>query len=153
MATTAMIDSLSQDVNTFPQQPISAAKLEPEQRKNLAINVLAKTDPVSHLASKHGVSRKFLYQQAQKADSALDEVFENKTKDKDVLFFIPVTKSWLRQFILALIFHCHSSYRGVIGCLLDLLDVELSIGTIYNTVYSVGLAHLIFPENTHRALF
>src|SRR5439155_7327758 len=100
-----------------------------------------KTEPVSYLANKHSVSRKFLYQQAEKADGALNVLFQHKTKDQDVLFFLPVTKSWLRQFILALIFHCRSSYRGVIGCLIDLLDVELSIGTIHNTVYSVvGLA-------------
>jgi hypothetical protein len=137
MAFATMIDSLSPDVNTFPQQSISAAKLPPEQRKNLAINVLAKAEPISHIASKHGISRKFLYQQAAKAMNALDEAFQHKAKDQDVLFYLPVTKAWLRQFIIALLLNCHSSYRGVMASLQDLLDVKLSIGTIHNTAHSV----------------
>ena len=139
MEITTMIDTSRQDVNVFPIQLSYAAQLGPEQRKDLAIEMLARTEPVTHLADKAGVSRKFLYQQAEKADNALDQAFSDKPKsqDQDVLFFLPITKAWLQQFILALIFHCHSSYGGVIRCLQDLLDVKISVGTIHNTVYSV----------------
>ncbi len=50
-----------------------AASLPPDIRKHLAIQVLSKTEPVSRLAAREQVSRKFLYQQKHKAEQALDE--------------------------------------------------------------------------------
>ena len=53
-------------------QPTSvAASLAPAQRKNLAIKVLAKNEPLTHLAAREKVSRKFLYQQYSKANTAI----------------------------------------------------------------------------------
>lgn len=68
------------------QPPSVAASLPPTTRKSLAIEVLSKTKPVSHLAIQHQVSRKFLYQQRQKAEEALDEVFRDAKKEQEVLF-------------------------------------------------------------------
>ena len=52
----------------FPQKNTStASSLGPNRRKQLALEVLQRTQPVSHLAQDNGVSRKFLYQQAAKA--------------------------------------------------------------------------------------
>jgi hypothetical protein len=42
------------------------------------------------------VSRKFVYQQANKARRALDEAFLSTAPDDTVLFEIQVTKRWLR---------------------------------------------------------
>ena len=39
-----------------------SANLPPSTRKDLALRVLAKTEPVSRIAIQHQVSRKFLYQ-------------------------------------------------------------------------------------------
>ena len=44
-------------------------------RKDLAIEALARSTTISDLSVQHGVSRKFVYQQAHKAGAALDEVF------------------------------------------------------------------------------
>ncbi|MGK7874435.1 MAG: hypothetical protein AB4426_14350 [Xenococcaceae cyanobacterium] len=109
-----------------------AQRLSPDRRKNLAINVLARSEPVSHLAAKHQVSRKFLYQQGQKAHKALDEAFTSSPEDQEVLFYLPVTQAWLFQLILALILICHCSYRGVVELLRDLFDYPISLGTIHN---------------------
>ena len=65
---------------------------------------------------------------------ALDYAFTPINKNEDVLFYLPITKTWLHQLILALILICHSSYRGVIELLRDLFDYPLSIGTIHNRV-------------------
>jgi len=53
-----------------------AASLAPDIRSQLAIEVLAKTKPISHLATEHQVSRKFVYDQGDKAKMALKESFE-----------------------------------------------------------------------------
>jgi hypothetical protein len=114
-------------------QPTSvAASLSPASRKRLAIEVLSKAKPISHLADQHQVSRKFLYEQRHKADAALDEVFSDAKKEQEVLFYLPVTQTWLFQLILALILICHCSYRGVVELLRDLFDLPISVGTIHN---------------------
>ena len=52
-----------------------AAGLSPDIRQDIGIQVLSRSQPVSHLAATHQVSRKFIYQQGDKAQQALDETF------------------------------------------------------------------------------
>ena len=115
-----------------------SANLPPSTRKDLALRVLAKTEPVSHIAAQHQVSRKFLYQQGHKAEQALDEAFAKSTDEQAVLFYLPVTKTWLFQLILALILICHASYRGIIELFRDLFALSISIGTIHNRIKSAA---------------
>src|SRR5208282_405438 len=72
-----------------------AKRLLPQQRQDLAIQVLARTETVSELARQHEVSRKFLYQQVHTAEKALSEAFAPSSTADDVLFYLPVTKAWL----------------------------------------------------------
>ena len=109
-----------------------AASLSPVTRKEIGIEAIAHTIPISHLAATHQVSRKFVYQQGDKAQQALDESFTPSQGNDDVLFNLPVTKSWLYQMILGLVLICHSSYRGVVELLRDLFDTPISIGTVHN---------------------
>ena len=118
--------------------PVScpAQQLAPQQRQGLAIQVLAGTETVSELARQHEVSRKFLYQQVHTAEKALSEAFAPSSRHDDVLFYLPVTKAWLRQLVLGLVFICHSSTRGVVELLRDLFDYRISLGTVHNIVHS-----------------
>ena len=102
----------------------------------MAIQVLAGAQSVSDLARQHEVSRKFLYQQAHTAEEALSEAFAPSSRSEDVLFYLPVTKAWLRQLVLALVLICHSSVRGVVELLRDVFDYRLSVGTVHNIVHS-----------------
>ena len=102
----------------------------------MAIQVLAGTETVSELARQHEVSRKFLYQQVHTAEKALSAAFALSSRPDDVLFYLPVTKAWLRQLVLALVLICHSSYRGVVELLRDLFDYRISLGTVHNIVHS-----------------
>jgi hypothetical protein len=96
---------------------------------------LARTEPVARLAERHGVSRKFLYAQAAKASEALQDAFAPSAGEDDVLFRLPVTKQWIRQFVLGQVLLGHSSFRGVQESLRDLFDYEVSLGAIYNIVH------------------
>jgi hypothetical protein len=99
-----------------------------EQRQQLALQVLARTEPVTELSARHQVSRKFLYQQADQGEQALAQAFQSPpVHDEEVLFYLPVTRAWLRQVVLALVLLCHSSFRGVIGFFRDLLDERTAI--------------------------
>ena len=91
-----------------------AANLSPTVRKDIGIQVLSRSLPISQLADQHQVSRKFVYQQGNKAQQALDESFAPFQGDDEVLFHLPVTKNWLYQLILGLVLICHSSYRNVV---------------------------------------
>jgi hypothetical protein len=104
--------------------------------KDLAIQALARSTTISDLSVRHSVSRKFVYQQAHKAGAALDEVFLSGTPEDDVLFHLVVSKTWLRQVIVALTLICRSSYRGVAESLRDLLGVPISIGTVHHVLQS-----------------
>ena len=99
----------------------AAARLSQSDRAELAIVALARSEPISDLAVQHGVSRKFVYQQANKARCALDEAFNSATADDTVLFEIQVTKRWLRQAIVALALMCRSSYLGILEFMRDVL--------------------------------
>ena len=109
-----------------------AAKLPDSERQNMAVQALAGSVPVSQLALQNGVSRKFVYQQKSMASAALDEVFASSAPDDEVLFELPVTKTWLRQLTLGLSLICHSSSRGVVELMRDLLGVRISEATIHN---------------------
>src|SRR6187455_1050373 len=76
--------------------------LPESDRRDLAIQALARSETVSNLAAQHGVSRKFVYQQTHKARAALDDAFSPATPDEAVLFELAVTKIWLRQVSVGL---------------------------------------------------
>ncbi len=114
----------------------AAARLPESDRKDLAIQALARSETVSDLAARHGVSRKFVYQQTHKAVAALDDAFLSATPDHEVLFEVAVTKTWLRQVIVGLALICHSSYRGVVEFMRDLLGLPVSIGTVHQVLQS-----------------
>jgi hypothetical protein len=115
-------------LKTFP-----AARLGPAERADLSVKVLARNEPVSRLAQRCGVSRKFLYRQADKASQALEDAFAAEAEGPQVLFTLPVTKDWIRQFVLALTLEGHSSFRGINQIAADLLDYHtLSVGTVHN---------------------
>jgi hypothetical protein len=116
----------------------AAATLSEGDRKDLAIQALARSATICDLASRRGVSRKFVYQQAHKADAALDDVFLSGTPEEGVLFQFTVTKAWLRQVIVALPLICHSAYRGVIEFLRDLLGIPVSLGTVHDVLQSAA---------------
>jgi hypothetical protein len=113
-----------------------AKALTPAQRQRLALNVLTGSGPVAQLAQQHQVSRKFVYHQAHKARQALDDTFttERPARDDRILFYLPVTKAWIRQFVLARVLIGHCSFRGVTELLGDLFDFHLSVGTVHNIV-------------------
>jgi hypothetical protein len=108
--------------------------MTPSQRRDLALAALAGV-PILDLARRHQVSRKFVYQQLRLAHHALDRVFAPATVTREpVLFYLPVTLSWLRQLVLGLVLICHSPLRGVVELLADLFDYHISLGSVFNIV-------------------
>ncbi|MCX5676239.1 MAG: hypothetical protein NTX87_14630 [Planctomycetota bacterium] len=116
-------------------------RLGPDERKDLSIRVLARTEPVTALARRHSVSRPFLYEQARQASDALRARFDPPPDDPAVLFHLPVTQEWIGQFVLALALEGHASFRGVQDIVRSVLDDEdLSLGAICNLLHEAAAA-------------
>jgi hypothetical protein len=109
----------------------AAAALAGPARQRLALSALAGL-PISQIAAENHVSRKFVYQQLDRAHRGLDLAFDPPAPPEDLLFWLPVTKPWLRQLVLGLVLVCHSSFRGVGELLADLFDYPVSVGTVHN---------------------
>ncbi|MGF6971864.1 transposase-like protein [Paraburkholderia sp. JPY465] len=74
-------------------------RLSDDKRKAIALQALTRTEPISVLAERNGVSRPTVYRQIGTASVALDEAFDTtRAADADqVLFMLPVTRQWLDQ--------------------------------------------------------
>ena len=64
--------------------------------KDLAIQALVRSETAGDLAARHGVSRKFVYQQTHKARAALADAFSPAVPDDKVLFELAIIQAWLR---------------------------------------------------------
>ena len=111
---------------------VVAKTLNGEKRQELALKVLRQKETVSDLSRSNQVSRKFLYHQTEKAKQAINEAFDDAQETEEVLYYLPVTKQWIRQLVLGLVLISYSSYRGVVELLRDLFDYPISIGTVHN---------------------
>ena len=118
----------------FTQTNTGAKGLSPRERKNLGVSALAGTITISDLAREHSTSRKFVYNQQDKASEALNEAFAPKEKDSTILFEIPVNAQWIEQTVLSLVLVCHSSYSGVVEFFRDIFNYPISKGTVFNIV-------------------
>jgi hypothetical protein len=124
-------------VSTTPpaHPPCAARLLDPPQRQGLALAALT-GHSVSHLARHHRVSRRFVYRQQRRAQDALDSTFAPLPPPAEkVLFHLPITRSWLEQFVLALLLIGHCSLRGVHELLRDLFDYRRSVGSLHNLAH------------------
>jgi hypothetical protein len=114
-----------------PSPAAPARLLPPAARQHLALHALADTQPIRRLAHDHHVSRKFVYQQADKAQRALDGAFApDPPAGERVLFWLPVTQAWLEQLVVGLVLIARCSLRGVVEFLADLFDYSLSLGSV-----------------------
>ena len=113
----------------------TAKSLGPSERLCLGVQALAGHQSITDLADNADVSRKFVHQQRDRAQAALDDAFAGSEPDDQVLFQLPITKNWLRQAALGLTLICHSSYRGVHEFYRDLLNVNMAPSTVHNIVH------------------
>lgn len=138
------------EANLIPLRSANACPAQlmvPQERQVLALQGLSGSFTITSLAERAGVSRKFVYQQIDIAQQALEQAFAAPAADDDnVLFHLPVTKRWLRQNVLSLLLNCRSCYRGVIRHFHDCLGWHVSLGTIHNIVQDVVPVARAFNE-------
>jgi hypothetical protein len=131
---------MSTSIDTLSAQKLkvshAAHALNSIQRQEIGIQAIIANTPILHMADHYKVSRKFVYRQKEKALSGIEQAFEiPSNKNEKVLFHLPVTKKWLEQSLLGLMFICKSSYQGVMEFFRDIFDCQISKGTVHNIVY------------------
>jgi hypothetical protein len=131
-----VIDQFSNSLNGFPASVPKAHTLQADERKKLGLEMVVRRQSVVDLAAEYEVSRKFLYTQQSRVEKAMHNEFECKAEHDKVLFHLPITEDWLKQFVITQVLVCHCSFRGVIEVLRDLFDTKMSIGTVYNIIRS-----------------
>jgi len=128
-----VIGNLPSTTSAFPR--MAAKNLGVADRVDISLAVLTRTEPVTDLAQRLSVSRKFCYQQAHKAADSLAETFADGPRDEQTLFELPVTRPWIEQLVLALVLTCHSSFRGVVEFLAMMFDYrKMSVGGVHNII-------------------
>ena len=90
-----------------------AITMNATEKKLLGLQSLQQQTTISSLAKQSQVSRKFVNSQKNKIVVAVEHVFEPPVYHEPLLFNLPVTQSWLQQFVLSLVFDGHASFRGV----------------------------------------
>jgi len=133
---TKIIGTSVSDSQIFPKKLAPATRLGSEQRRDISIRALAGSSPISQIARQNQLSRKFVYRQASKASEVLEDAFMSVLNDDHkVIFHLPVTKDWIRQFVLAQVLIGHTAFRGVKEIMDAVFDYQnISIGTIHNIV-------------------
>jgi hypothetical protein len=114
----------------------AAHLLTATQRKEIGIKTIGGNTPISHIAELHDVSRKYVYQQKEIALGGISSAFEESVpEDEKVLFYIPVTKKWVDQFVLSATLTGKASCQGVSDLLRDLCDYDMCRATVHNILY------------------
>jgi hypothetical protein len=118
-----------------------AKTMQPEQRRDMATRVLGGKESASQAARDNQVSRKFVSKQTAKAKQSLDEAFAPASDvPKDFIFWLPVTKSWIKQTTLGLALTCRGSERGIVQFFEEHLNHHVSLGAVHNTLTSAVAA-------------
>jgi len=102
-------------------------------KRNIALEALSSSKPISHIAEDYNCSRTAVYTQRDIAIQATNEAFKDKD-DSAVLFYIPVSKHFIHQVIVALLVVCKSSYRDTQLFLQTIFNYDVSIGNITNVI-------------------
>jgi hypothetical protein len=114
-------------------QPPPAKRMTVEQKKVIGLQALSQKKTISKIARQQNTSRQFVYRQKDKVLTVVDQHFcSSDTDDSKVLFYLPVTKEWIVQFVLCLLLYARASFRGVTHIIKDLLDYDLSPSTVHN---------------------
>lgn len=136
------------------EQPTGAARhFSDQQRLALAMQTLRREESVTRLATQAGVSRKFLYTQQWRAETAVKSAFLDETVPEDFMGWLPVTRSWLHRTIVSSALNGHGSVRGICDHVQAVTGRTVSEGTVVNVLReAVGRADAINRAESLRTI-
>ena len=99
---------------------------------DIALQAIRRQQTVSEISKHFNCSRTTVYKQQDKALDAANKVFEQD--DEEVLFYIPVTKTFIHQSVVALRLICESSYRNIQFYIQAMYNYHVSLGGVFNII-------------------
>ncbi len=105
-------------------------RIPADKKLNIALDAIRRQETVVDISKRYDCSRANVYQQQDKALAAANKAFE--AHDEDVLFYIPVTKSFIEQAVVSLRLICESSYRNIMFYVATMYNYHVSPGTVFN---------------------
>jgi len=107
-------------------------RISGQKKLSMALQAIRRQKTISEISRQFDCSRTTVYKQQDKALDAANKAFE-KT-DEEVLFYIPVTQSFIEQSIVSLRLICESSYRNIQFYIQTMYNHHVSLGTVFNTL-------------------
>lgn len=104
-------------------------------KREIALESIRKEQSIVDIARRYECSRNTVYEQQKIALAAANNAFE-ATVD-DVLFYLPVTKNYIRGVVVDL-FTKRNSQRDIQSFLESSFGYSLSLGSVYNTLDAAG---------------
>ena len=109
-----------------------AKRISGRIKLDIALQAIRRQQTVSEISKHFNCSRTTVYKQQDKALDAANKVFEQD--DEEVLFYIPVTKSFIHESAVALRLICESSYRNIQFYIQAMYNYHVSLGGIFNII-------------------
>ena len=103
----------------------------PSQTKlEIGLQAISRNQPIVDIAQRYDCSRTTVYKQREKIIQAANKAYESK--NNEILFYIPVTKEFIQKIVVGLFLICKSGYRDIIFFLKDIINYDLSLGSVFN---------------------
>ncbi len=107
-----------------------AKRISGSTKLDIALQAIRRKQTVLEISKHFNCSRTTVYKQQDTALDAANKVFEQD--DEEVLFYIPVTKSFIEQSVVSLRLICESSYRNIMFYVQTMYNYHLSLGAVFN---------------------
>ena len=107
-------------------------RISESTKLDIALQAIRRQGTVSEISKHFNCSRTTVYKQQDKALDAANKAFESD--DEEVLFYIPVTKSFIEQSVISLRLICESSYRNIQFFIQTMYNYYISLGSIFNAL-------------------
>jgi hypothetical protein len=96
----------------------------------MALQAIRRQQSITDIARDFHCSRTTVHAQKNRALEAAANEFRDA--DDELLFTIPVTRSFIHQVVVGLFCMCNSGYRGIMSFLRNVFDYPLALGSVFN---------------------
>jgi hypothetical protein len=117
-----IVDRKSNNMKRIPSQ----TKLE------IGLQAISRNQPIIDIAQQYDCSRTTVYKQQEKIIQAANKAYESE--NNEILYYIPVTKEFIQKIVVGLFLICKSGYRDIMFFLKDIINYDLSLGSVFNTL-------------------
>lgn len=107
-----------------------AKRISGPTKLNIALQAIRRQESVTEISRRFYCSRTTVYKQQDKVLDAANKAFDKDAED--VLYYIPVTKSFIQQAVISLRLICESSDRNIMFYLKTMYNYHVSLGTVFN---------------------